>query len=449
MSKPILSKSTYIRSLQCLKSLYLYKNYYNKRDIVSPEQQAKFNRGHAVGKLAQQLFPGGIDAGKGVRQRSKDALLKTMELISSGVKVIYEASFQYDDVWVILDILVKEDTGWKAYEVKSSSALSDTYMQDAALQHYVVNSALPQITNEQLKGFALIYVNKNYVLQGSFDIKKYFLVSEIKNWCEEQTEFVKGKVLKAKLTLDYGKIPAIDTGEHCFNPYPCDFMGTCFKTNKQEKTISANSAEINSLINSHQDKLYVLEFFYSRPAVPLYNGTVPYQYIIFLSGLTTFTNDEANDAYFVIEDTNTNPTPAFLKHLISITASPGIVLVDDYENKCRALTNSAEHFPEFAASISVLVQRLKPMTDFFIVNNNEKASIDQIYDFLNIQPVINTGVMKNRVEAADAFEQLHEVNDLFKNMEITEAMNAFCKHQLHKMVSIINEMKRYTEKPVL
>ena len=57
-----LSKSTFIRGLQCEKSLYLYKHHYNLKDPVSPQLQAIFNQGHRVGELAQGLFPGGVDA---------------------------------------------------------------------------------------------------------------------------------------------------------------------------------------------------------------------------------------------------------------------------------------------------------------------------------------------------------------------------------------------------
>ncbi len=62
MSKPILFKSTFIKGLQCDKSLYLYKHNYNWHDQVSVQQQSVFDRGHRVGALAQSMFPEGLDA---------------------------------------------------------------------------------------------------------------------------------------------------------------------------------------------------------------------------------------------------------------------------------------------------------------------------------------------------------------------------------------------------
>lgn len=56
----MLSKSQVMRGIQCPKSLWLYKNKPELRDI--PEgADARFAAGDTVGELATQLFPGGID----------------------------------------------------------------------------------------------------------------------------------------------------------------------------------------------------------------------------------------------------------------------------------------------------------------------------------------------------------------------------------------------------
>src|SRR5688572_23884237 len=102
----LLSKSTFIRSLQCQKSLYLYKNFPELRDTMSDEQQAIFDRGHNVGFLAQKLFPGGEDVGWKSPKQYKKSVKKTQELIEEGCRVIYEASFLWNDTLVALDILV-------------------------------------------------------------------------------------------------------------------------------------------------------------------------------------------------------------------------------------------------------------------------------------------------------------------------------------------------------
>ena len=114
MPEYTLSKSTFIRGLQCHKSLYLNKFRPYLRDRLSEEQLAKFARGHAVGKVAQQLFPGGV----AMTRPGKTSAAKTAALIAEEFPVIYEACFIADDVIVALDILVKSETGYDAYEVR-------------------------------------------------------------------------------------------------------------------------------------------------------------------------------------------------------------------------------------------------------------------------------------------------------------------------------------------
>ena len=62
LPKYFLSKSTFLKGLQCEKALYLYKHHYNLKDKITAQKQAIFNQGNAVGELAQDLFTGGVDA---------------------------------------------------------------------------------------------------------------------------------------------------------------------------------------------------------------------------------------------------------------------------------------------------------------------------------------------------------------------------------------------------
>ena len=56
-----LSKSQYLRGLQCHKSLWLYKNRPELRDKPDNQTQSAFDTGYQVGDLAKELFPGGVE----------------------------------------------------------------------------------------------------------------------------------------------------------------------------------------------------------------------------------------------------------------------------------------------------------------------------------------------------------------------------------------------------
>lgn len=55
-----LSKSLYIRGLQCHKSLFLHKHAPELKDDLDAQAVARFSAGDHVGELAQDLFPGGV-----------------------------------------------------------------------------------------------------------------------------------------------------------------------------------------------------------------------------------------------------------------------------------------------------------------------------------------------------------------------------------------------------
>ena len=226
MSDYILSKSTYIRGLQCHRSLYLNKFRPYLRDKISEEQLAKFARGHSVGKVAQQLFPGGIT----MSRPGKPSALKTAQLINEGFPVIYEACFISDDVIVALDILVKQGNNYCAYEVKSSIALSAVYYNDAFLQYHVINAS-----GLKPDKFFLIHRNAEIEFSDSADLNEMFIFTDVTAECEKNEALVQNGISQMLEVLKRDKSPDIFPGKHCLSPYPCDFRGVCWKKITKEE----------------------------------------------------------------------------------------------------------------------------------------------------------------------------------------------------------------------
>ena len=160
MASHLLSKSSFIKGLQCEKHLYLYRNYYNEMDELSEMQKAIFKRGTNVGDLARMLFPGGKVAAQGNPPDYDKALKQTEILIDQGTKAIYEAAFMFDKVLSIADIVVRKDDNWFIYEVKSSTSVSETYINDAALQYYVISNM-----GINVRDFFIVYINNPHTVE--------------------------------------------------------------------------------------------------------------------------------------------------------------------------------------------------------------------------------------------------------------------------------------------
>ena len=223
--KAILSKSTFIKGMQCPKALYLHKNRYFLRDPLSAEQLARFSRGTDVGIYAQNLFPGGVDASPKTHFQMAQSVVKTAALIQQPeVNVIYEAAFEHEEVIVALDILYRENNHWKGVEVKSSRSISETYRWDAALQYYVITGS-----GLELEDFSVAYINEDYKRQGGVDAHKLFHMESLLILVKERREEVAQKVQELKDVTRLKNSPPVPIGVQCNHPYPCDFRGHCWK----------------------------------------------------------------------------------------------------------------------------------------------------------------------------------------------------------------------------
>lgn len=126
-----LSKSLFIKGLQCHRSLYLDRYRPELKTEVSESQERVFEFGHTVGALAHDLFPGGVEIPHD-ELTHEEKIRKTAAEIRNGTRTLYEATFTHDDVLVKADILNRGKNGWDLYEVKASTGLKEVYLNDIA-----------------------------------------------------------------------------------------------------------------------------------------------------------------------------------------------------------------------------------------------------------------------------------------------------------------------------
>ncbi len=490
LEKHILSKSTFLRGLQCSKSLYLYKNFIQLRDKISLEQMAIFGRGNKVGVLAQKLFPNGIDATPASRKENIKAVQRTQQLIENGTEVIYEAAFQHNGVLAILDILVKKNNTWFAYEVKSSIKISQTYLLDASLQYWVItNSGLP------LQDISLITVNSQYVRKGNLNLQELFSIKSVKEDALRNQAMIDDKIAALLEVANNAQMPNVQIGEHCFSPYNCDFMGTCWKNvpansvfeitgiSKAEQFNLYNAGyqtipeipennELNKNANIHIqtlksnepriDKegiakfldtisypLFFMDFETFMPAVPIYNNTKPYQHIPFQYSLHY---KESKDAtlqhfYFLAEQGN-DPRKAFIENLLKHTEQQGTILVYDALMERNVLNGLKKDFPEYATDIdnclARMVDLMLPFQERLYYHPATKNS-HSIKNLLNaIVPNLSYANLKisSGSIAMIAYEQLQTEMDMFKAMEIREQLLDYCKLDTLAMVKIFEVLEQ-------
>ena len=227
----LLTKSTFLKGHQCHKYIYLDKYYKKEKDPLTEEQRIKFEGGHIVGAMAQKLFAGGLDVS--LISKSNDVLVQeTKKLIEQGHTIIYEATFEYNNVHVRADIILKEGDKWKIYEIKSSQKISDTNRIDAALQYYVMKGS--ELIIKEFHLSCLNYPRAEVIEMKMEDVPTdLFQFEDVTTFCEEQLITTEEKIKALKTTLALPSIPNIATGEHCNYPYTCEFKGFCNKSQEE------------------------------------------------------------------------------------------------------------------------------------------------------------------------------------------------------------------------
>lgn len=206
----ILSKSKYIRGLQCDRALWL--DVFNPRLArYTAEQMRRFDRGREFEYAFKDTFPNGIDISAELK-RNVDAYpeLTTMYLDKEEEVDLFEAGFLYDEVLVLADVVHKNGDGTlDIYEVKSGNVLSETYKRDAALQHYVISHC------REIRTFNIVY-------SGIDD----FVITDLTEELSAQHDEIARNIAVMKEILSHGE-PATPTGQHCLTPYACPYQHYC------------------------------------------------------------------------------------------------------------------------------------------------------------------------------------------------------------------------------
>jgi len=358
MSKHILSKSTFMYGVQCPLRLYYHKFKPELRNDIDEDQQAVFTAGTNIGLLAQGVFPGGVNAEPPDTFSYHLSVAKTQALIKQGVKIIYEAAFNYNGILCAIDILVKKSGKWYAYEVKNTTKAKPPHIMDASLQYYVMTQCgLP------LQDISIMHLNNTYVKQGDIDLQQLFIGTSVLNDVLKNQTFIKEKAAELMLMIKARQQPIVEVGDHCFSPYDCDFSDHCWKNVEEEKTDhgthSIDKNAIHEFIQQLQYPLYYFDFETVAHPVPVYDLSRPYQQVPFQYSLHIQKEAGADTEHkaFLGDGTN-DPRETLIKELIKSVGTKGTILVWHMPFEKGRLNELARDFPLYENQINTIVERI-------------------------------------------------------------------------------------------
>lgn len=481
-----LSKSQFIRGLQCHKSLYLHKYCPELKDEISEQQEAAFQSGKDVGIYAQKLFPNGVEIPFDDVTLS-DQLSRTAKEIENGTMVIYEAAFSFDNIFVKVDILRKHEDKWEIYEVKNSTSVKDVYHNDIAVQYYVLKgSGLPVS-----KAF-LVHINNQYVKNGDIEVDKLFSVQDFTDDVIDNQGFVEDEIKKMREMLT-GDAPNIDIGKHCSDPYGCDFYGHCWQHIPESSIFSLKGSGLKKFDLYRQgiirlediprdilprnqgiqlegaldkknitNKTAVKEFLDTLwypicfldfettlwVSIPIFDGTRPYQQIPFQYSLYYLADENAElKHYEYLAPANIDPRKGLLEKLLSEIPEDACVLVYNKTFETRILNELIPMFPEYKPKTEKIITNIRDLMIPFISKDIYRWEMEGSYSLKDVLPALVPELKYEGMEisnggmASSAWLSLWELEDSREIKAIRNALLEYCKLDTFGMVKMLEKLK--------
>ena len=384
-----ISKSRFLQYMQCPKRYWLS---IHKPELADERDMTVFTNGIRVGETARDLFPGGVllEYRKDGRLDFERMLEETAEHIKKGTPVLYEAAFATEDLIAICDILVRRDEGYEIYEVKSSGSLKDVYLPDAAFQYLVLSEC-----NIKVSRVFVTHINTGYIRQGALELEELFLHNDVTDVIKE----IKAEILDAIPDISdvylMNDAPDIEIDEQCEMPYQCEFMGHCFSHIKEHSVFELagiqqklkyelyskgivyfddvlasgihlkqnlmqqieavgrgpviDKESIRDFLDTLYYPLYFLDFETINPAVPLYNGTSPYEQIptqFSLHYIPAEGEELCHVEYLAPE--GTDPREQLALKLIENIPQDACILAYHMAFENKVIGRLAETFPEYS-----------------------------------------------------------------------------------------------------
>lgn len=390
-----ISKSDYILSLKCPLELWLKKH----RPDLTPEFNEKtLNQGNEIGLLAQKLYT----KGKLITYKpwEQEALVQTGKFVAEGVETIFEAVAKTQSgEYCAADILMQNDDGsWTIIEVKSSTECKEYHLLDLSFQYYVFTNA-----GYNIKNCYLATINNEYMRDGEIVPHKLF---KFHNVTDEVITLAEKVPLNLPLTrsLKFGEEPVCEIGKCCSNFFDCQYLAHCwqdipkysifnvvnmekaaqifheyktadlkelpeevFPEGKKCKDIECylqqknivKSEEITKFLAELQYPLYFLDYETINSAIPLFDGTHPYQQIPFQFSLHIQKSPESELKHVeFLHQTQTDPREDLIKKLISSCGDSGSVIVYNQQFEKMVNRDLAEDFPKYAKEILKINERM-------------------------------------------------------------------------------------------
>jgi len=484
--KRLLTKSKYLVGLQCSKYLWVMLNEPDRIPKPDTSTQHRFNEGHLIGEWAKKLFPDGIDI---LADDFKDNLKQTEELLNK-CKPLFEAGFMVDNIFSRVDVLkpVSNDE-WDIIEVKSSTTVKPVNIHDVSFQRYCCEKY-----GLKIKNCFLMYINNGYIRQSEIDPEGLLTSTDITVEVDEAKNGIQKRIDNMFSTISSKKCSDVTIGTQCSSPYECPLKEECWNflpennvfnlyrgRSKEslelfEKDIHAikdipddfilngkqkiqkdceitgkphiEKKAIRQFLNTLEYPQYYLDFETFSGAIPLFDGTRPYQQIPFQFSLHVVENENATARHYsFLADGTNDPRHEFIDSLKKVLGNSGSIVVYNQgfeKGVLKALTAVFPEYDEWVESLNDrIIDLLAPFRSFHYYDSRQKGSAS----IKKVLPAL-TGTSYDHLDISDGMNASLAFLDIVSNNvtekegnKIREGLEKYCALDTEGMIWIVDKLK--------
>lgn len=480
-----LSKSRLLAWRQCPKRLWLQIHKPEVMDVGENVERG-FHIGYEVGDVARTLYPNGILIEND--DDLKAALAATqVALTENPLHTIFEATFQHQGVLVRVDILKPGVAGFDVIEVKASASVKPYYLDDCAIQSWVIAN-----NNIAISSIELAHINTDFMYQGDKNYHGLFHHEPLRTTLIPLIEEVPSWIAQAAATLKSGE-PNVEVGQQCDNPYECAFKTYCnrntikperskytvdifprMQSTKKEQLISqgyisaldvpaehlnekqlkvqrlskAETAELlpqaATIINALGWPRYYLDFETIALAVPRWAQTQPYRTQVPFQWSCHIEHAQGELRHEMFLDVSGNdPRRACAESLVKTLGDTGPIFVyyQSFEkSRIKEMANLFSDLSKALHSINNRIVDLLPIAQEYYYHPDMKGS----WSIKKVLPTIAPDLCYSDLlvghggAAQDAYTEIvHEKTSPERKQALTEGLREYCELDTLAMVRLV------------
>ncbi|MEJ2500314.1 MAG: DUF2779 domain-containing protein [Campylobacterales bacterium] len=488
-----LSKSLYTRGIQCPKSLWLKK--YNPDVLTPPDAAAlaRFETGNVVGDLACDLFPGGREVDYDASDFAGMAET-TKRWLDEGLEHVYEATFIYEGIVVMVDILRRSPGGVEIYEVKSSGDVKEIYLHDVSIQQYVLERLGYNVLRSHV-----VHIDTSYVRGDALDLHGLFKIVDVTAEADALQSDIPLKLSEFETYLaDRVHEPAIEIGKQCKKPYDCDAIDYCWKVQRnipdysvfnifslgskkqvelyergivniedipddypmtaaqkkkvdivKQHKVHIDQEQIEAFLGTLTNPLYHLDFDTFQQAVPKWKGIKPYQQIPFQFSLHIEHQGGTLEHREFLAREGIDPRRELAQRLVEEIPAGVTALAYNMAFEKRVIADLADAFPDLAGHLLAINENMKdlmvPFQKQHYVTPDMRGSYSIKYVLPALVPEMEQAYkqlegVQNGGDAMLAFAHLESVPPE-KRPEVRSALLRYCELDTLAMVKILQALR--------